>query len=115
MRQLSIEERLARVEENTAAIRRMLEGLLDKQSAQFEKSEGEEIMTVKQLAQFLGLDINIIYAKCAKNDIPHFRIGKQYRFKKQDILKWIKTQKEQPDFSVDEYVNRYMQENILKA
>jgi len=115
MRELNIEQRLARVDENIAAIRWMLEELLNKQVVQPAAEEDKGIMSVKQVAQFLGMDANVIYAKCAKGDIPYFKIGKQYRFKKADIMKWIKGQKEELGFSVDNYVDRYMQEHILKA
>lgn len=114
MRQLSIEERLARLEEHVVAIRQMMEKILNQKKAiKPPNGEAKEIMSVKQVAQFLGLDANLIYIRCMKGDIPHFRIGKQYRFKKEEILKWVKTQKGHPDISVDDYVNRYMQNNIL--
>jgi excisionase family DNA binding protein len=73
------------------------------------------IMSVKQVAQFLGVVINIIYVKCAKGDIPYFKIGKQYRFKKEDILNWVKEQNECPEFCVDDYVNKYMLKHVLKG
>lgn len=115
MRELNIEQRLNQLDENVAAIKRMLEELLNKQAIQSLDKENNEIMSVKQVAQFLGLDPNIIYTKCSKGDIPYFKIGKQYRFKRQDIIKWIGEQKELPTFSVDDYVNKYMQTHQLKG
>jgi excisionase family DNA binding protein len=114
MRELNIEQRLTDIEENVFAIRRMLEELLSKQTTQ-PIADDNEIMSVKQVAQFLGLDTNLIYARCAKGDIPYFKIGKHYRFKKVDVRKWLKGQKEQSDFSVDDYVEKYLQQHVLKA
>ncbi len=114
MRELNIEQRLNKIDENITAIKQMLKELLNKQAVQSTPND-KGIMSVKQVAQFLNLDINVIYAKCAKGGIPYFKIGKQYRFKKAEILEWIKGQKEEPEFSVDDYVNRYMQKNILKG
>jgi excisionase family DNA binding protein len=114
MRELNIEQRLGSIENDVAAIKRMLEELLSR-SAQAVISDENGIMSVKQVAQFLGLDVNIIYLKCSKGDIPYFKLGRQYRFKKSEILKWIKEQKEHPDISVDDYVDRYMQTHVLKG
>lgn len=115
MRELSIEQRLSSIENNVFAIKRMLEDLLNKQESSPVRCDDNEIMNVKQVASFLGLDANIIYAKCTKGDIPYFKLGRGYRFKKVDILKWLAEQKEAPEFSVDEYVDRYMQTHILKT
>ncbi|MFT4025004.1 MAG: helix-turn-helix domain-containing protein, partial [Flavihumibacter sp.] len=105
----------AKIEENIAAIKRMLEEVLNKPVAQSPEENDKTIMSVKQVAHFLGLDANVIYGRCSKGDIPYFKIGKQYRFKKTEILKWVKEQKEDPAFSIDDYVDRYMQKNVLKA
>jgi excisionase family DNA binding protein len=115
MREFNIEQRLSGIEDNVAAIKRMLEELLSSAALQSVKSDENEIMSVKQVAQFLGLDVNMIYLKCSKGDIPYFKIGRQYKFKKPEILNWIKEQKDHPDISVDDYVDRYMQKHILKS
>jgi excisionase family DNA binding protein len=114
MRELNIEQRLNSIEDNVATIKRMLAELLSRTESQSSISDNNEIMSVKQVAQFLGLDVNIIYLKCSKGDIPYFKLGRQYRFKKPEIQKWIKEQKERVDISVDDYVDRYMQSHVLK-
>ena len=115
MRELSIEQRLIRIDENIIVIKKMLEELFNKQVMQPAINDGNAIMSVKQVAQFLGVDINLIYAKCTKGEIPYFKVGKQYRFRKEDILKWMKEQNECTEFSVDDYVNNYLQKHILKG
>jgi excisionase family DNA binding protein len=115
MRELNIEQRLIQIDENIAVIKQILETLIAKPVTQPAINNDKAIMSVKQVAQLLGVDINIIYTKCAKGDIPYFKIGKQYRFKKEDILNWVKKQNECSEFSVDDYVNRYMQKHILKG
>lgn len=115
MRQLNIEQRLNRIDDNIAAIKQLLEQLCNKTAEAPPADDATEILTVKQVAQFLGLDATIIYAKCAKGDIPFFKIGKGYRFKKADILKWVEGQKEDPNISVDDYVDRYMQKHVMKG
>lgn len=115
MRQLSIEERLSRIEEHVTAIRQMMEKKARQPELKPMGEEEREILTVKQVAQMLSIDANVIYSKCIKGDIPYFKIGKQYRFKKHEILNWVKSQKAQPDFSVDEFVDRYLQNNVRKS
>ena len=116
MRELNIEKRLTKIEDNILAIRQMLEELLKKPMDNRPIGNNEEIMNVKQVAQFLNLDPNVVYAKCSKGDIPYFKIGKGYRFNKTDILKWVEKQKiETPEICVDDYVNEYLQKNVLKA
>ena len=98
-----------------AAIKRMLEYLLSKPSTQTELKDDKEIMSVKQVSKFLGLDVNIVYTKCSKGDIPYFKLGRSYRFKKTDIEKWFQGQKEAPEICIDDYVNQYLQKNVLKT
>src|SRR4051812_47696660 len=112
MRELKIEERLTKIEDDVLEIKRMLEELLKRPASSFSVGNDKEIMNVKQVAQLLNLDPNVIYAKCSKGDIPYFKIGKGYRFKKADIIKWVEKQKtEPPEISVEEFVNEYLQKN----
>jgi len=115
MRELNIEERLFKIEENITIIRRMLEELLNRRIIETKQDDDKAIMTVKQVAQFLDLDVNIIYEKCARGDIPYFRLGKRYRFKKVDIIGWLNGHTKGPDISIDEYVNRYMQKHMMRS
>jgi excisionase family DNA binding protein len=115
MRELNIEQRLIRIEENVEVIKQMLENLLQKSETGLSFEDGNEVMSVKQVARYLGLDANVIYAKCAKGDIPYFKIGKGYRFKKNDIEQWIQGKKKKLEISVDVFVNKYMQTHILKG
>jgi repressor LexA len=50
----------------------------------------EEIMTVEEVASYLKVDTRTIYRRIKENEIPAFKIGGQWRFKKQDIDLWIK-------------------------
>lgn len=77
-----------------------------------QSSETESIiMDVKQVARFARLNISMIYSKCSKGELPYFKIGTQYLFKRDEVIDWIKKQKENSEFSVDEYVSKYLQKN----
>ena len=81
-----------------------------------ETIENEDIfMNVKDVARFLKVETAVIYTACSKGEIPFLKIGKLYKFKKTDVLKWLEKEKENKLVNVDEYVNKYLQKNILKG
>jgi excisionase family DNA binding protein len=48
-----------------------------------------EIMTVKQIANYLQMDEHTIYRLARKGKIPAFKLEGQWRFKKDLVDKWI--------------------------
>jgi len=48
-----------------------------------------EILTVKQLANYLQMDEHTIYRLAKSGKIPAMKIGAEWRFKKDLIDKWI--------------------------
>ncbi|HVI46128.1 MULTISPECIES: helix-turn-helix domain-containing protein [unclassified Chitinophaga] len=111
----SIEQRLLCMESDIREIKSLMIELLETVSKKPRPAGGGEIMSVKELADFLRLDANTIYNKCAKGEMPHFRMGKLLKFKKSEILDWVKGLENGSDCSVDEYVNRYMQQRVFKS
>jgi len=51
--------------------------------------EEKEIMTVKQVAEYLQMDEHTIYKLARSGQIPSLKIAGQWRFKKDVIDKWI--------------------------
>ena len=49
----------------------------------------KEIMTVKQVAEYLQMDEHTIYKLARSGQIPSLKIAGQWRFKKKIIDKWI--------------------------
>ena len=49
----------------------------------------KEIMTVKQVAEYLQMDEHTIYKLARSGQIPSLKITGQWRFKKKIIDKWI--------------------------
>ena len=56
-------------------------------------SEGE-ILTLKQVADFLKVTERTIYRLAAAKKIPAFRVGGTWRFSKAEINQWIQRQQE---------------------
>lgn len=54
-----------------------------------EEIKMQEIMTAKQLADYLQLNEMTIYKKAKSGEIPAVRLGKALRFKKDLIDKWL--------------------------
>ena len=110
-----MEQRLERMEADIQHIKSMLSELLDISRMAFQNHSEEKIMSAKEVAEFLKLDLNVIYTKCGDGQIPYFKMGKLYKFKKSEILEWVKKQEASSPFSVDDYVERYLQKNQLKG
>jgi len=54
-------------------------------------SEGE-ILTIKQVADYLKVTERTIYRLAAAKKIPAFKVGGTWRFSRADIDSWIKLQ-----------------------
>ena len=53
----------------------------------------EQWVSVKQIAEHLGLAPITIYRWIASNHIPHHRVGRQVRFDPAEVDKWVKKQR----------------------
>ena len=53
----------------------------------------DEIMTVRQLAEYLKLNYQTVYKKVQKGEIPASKIGKSWRFQKSIIDHWLSEEK----------------------
>ena len=62
---------------------------MKKQNSNNEESSRRQIITPKEAAQYLGLHIITVYRLIKKGEIPGFRIGGQWRFKKDLLDAWI--------------------------
>ena len=53
------------------------------------KEKEKEIMTVKQVVEYLQMDEHTIYKLSRSGKIPAIKIAGQWRYKKELIDKWI--------------------------
>ena len=53
-----------------------------------------ETMTVKEVAGYLRVHTDMIYALVRQKQIPHMRLGNRILFTKESIHKWIQDQEE---------------------
>ena len=52
-------------------------------------------LNVAENAGYLGIKTSTVYSLVEAKQIPHYRIGRQIRFKKSDIDEWMEKQKEE--------------------
>ena len=55
-----------------------------------------DLMTTKELAEYLQLDRMTIYKLLKAGDIPANRVGHHWRFLRSDIDEWIRSKKVDP-------------------
>ena len=108
------EDRLGKMEMDLQLIKSMLKEVLANQANGTAISE-ERIMNVNEAVEFIGIEKHILYAKCANGEIPSFRVGKLYKFKRSELIQWMDGQVMNRKMDTDDYVNRYLQANILKG
>ncbi|MCA9674715.1 MAG: helix-turn-helix domain-containing protein [Myxococcales bacterium] len=48
-----------------------------------------DVLTVDDVAGMLQLGRNAVYESVGRNEIPHRRIGKQIRFSRRGVMRWL--------------------------
>lgn len=52
----------------------------------------DDILTVREVADFLKVTERTIYRLAAENQIPSFKVGGSWRFRRADLVKWMTEQ-----------------------
>jgi excisionase family DNA binding protein len=58
-----------------------------------DETMNDEILTLKEVADYLKLAEKTAYRLAAEGKLPGFKVGGSWRFKKEDILQWIEDKK----------------------
>jgi len=53
----------------------------------------EPTLTIKELAKYLNVTERTIYNLLERGELPGFKVGANWRFRKEDIEKWIEENK----------------------
>ncbi|MES9956986.1 MAG: helix-turn-helix domain-containing protein [Sedimenticola sp.] len=53
----------------------------------------DEILTLKEVADYLKLAEKTAYRLAADGKLPGFKVGGSWRFKREDVFAWIEEQK----------------------
>jgi len=54
---------------------------------------GAEVLTLREVAALLRIAERTVYAMTQRGDLPGFKVGGQWRFKRKDIDAWMEEQK----------------------
>lgn len=49
----------------------------------------EEILTVREVAEFLKVTERTIYRLATEGQIPSFKVGGSWRFRRSDLIQWM--------------------------
>ena len=55
--------------------------------------ERSPAMTVREVAGYLSVDEKTVYRLAKRGDLPGFKVAGTWRFKKEDIDRWIEERK----------------------
>ncbi|WP_447972135.1 helix-turn-helix domain-containing protein [Nitrospira sp. Kam-Ns4a] len=58
--------------------------------------EGDEVLTVLEVARFLRVPKSTVYKLARLGQLPASRIGKHWRFLRRDVRNWLRAQRTQP-------------------
>lgn len=108
------DEKWDKIEKELLDIKMLLTRVLaavDNRSA----NEDDPILSARDVARQLSVDVGTIYTKCIRKEIPHFKVGNRYKFRQSEINRWLESTNDNPQVDIDEYVNRYLQKNVIKA
>ena len=50
----------------------------------------EQLLTLEQVAEYLNVDKFTVYRLLAAKELPAFKVGNQWRFKRKLIENWLK-------------------------
>lgn len=59
-----------------------------------EVKQPEEVMTIKDMEQFLQIGRSKSYELIKIEGFPVYKVGTEYRIVKSELIEWMKTQKE---------------------
>ena len=57
----------------------------------------DEILTLKEVAQLLKVAEKTVYTMAQNKELPAFKVRGQWRFRREDIDRWIDQQTEKKD------------------
>lgn len=111
----TLEQRIENMEADIREMKAMLAELVDVARGTGQPPQEEHIMSAREVADFLRIDVNLVYSKCSRGELPYSKLGKHYKFRKSDILDCMKQYDKGSGISVDDYVTRYLQDNQLRG
>ena len=70
--------------------------------------ENEQLLTIKEAAEFLHLSVPTLYGYVSKSAIPVSKQGKRLYFSKQELTEWVKTGRKKTIAEISAEANTYL-------
>ena len=61
------------------------------------ESSAKEVMTLREASQYLGITPDTLYKRLSEDQIPAFKLGNRWRFKKDLLDRWIEKRSQRTD------------------
>ncbi len=74
-----------------------------------ERAFGVSLLSIKQVAKYLGVSEKTVYRLVKKGEIPAIKVGNQWRFNQQEIDGWLRL--ERPEAYVAEHFDEFLPES----
>jgi len=55
----------------------------------------KELLSTEETAEFLGISKNTLYEWIIQKRVPHIKVGRLVKFKREDLENWLKTRKQE--------------------
>jgi len=72
----------------------------------------DDILTAKEAAEYLKVSVETIKAKARAGTMPGMKIGREWRFAREQLLEWVKAQSWPPEELVDLGILQAMLESM---
>ncbi len=56
-------------------------------------TDKDEILTIREVAEYLKVAEKTAYRLAAEGTLPGFKVGGSWRFRREEIVKWINAQR----------------------
>lgn len=70
--------------------------------------EADQLLTIKQAAEFLKLSVPTIYGLVSKSQVPVNKKGKRLYFSKQELTEWIKEGRKKTASEIEATASNYL-------
>ena len=90
-----------------------IENKLDKLKKERDNESHNELMTIKEVANYISYQKSSIYRLVQKRKIPFIKAGGKLHFRKSDIDKWLDNGKRLSRDDIKKKANKYVVNNPL--
>jgi len=99
------------IEERLNNIENLITELKNKPNQVEQKAASEQLLTVKEAAQFLNLTVPTIYSKVSKRELPVMKRGKRLYFSSIELMEYLKGGKRKSNAELEDEAKAYLSNN----